>query len=460
MALNAPNSVRGTSTTTDAYLFHLLSLLWGVAALFHIEYQALLTRDAPAAHLVTAGLVTVAALATCWKPTLDRFAALAAAQVADVCILLPDVPNHWLLAGLVNVGWLIGWARASTPEQLIRRARAPLMVAVALFYLWTGVWKLNADFVRPEVSCAVMSWERVVATARWMPNAETLPRGIIAATLLVELVGPFLLLLPATRGLAVVTFLGFHLLLGLDVRRVHLNFSSVMFPLIVLFLPDTAIARLERLVPGRALRGVGRAAGAYLVLVAVAVTASPLAPMFLLGRWLLWLCSASVLCVLIAVAVAGASRPHTWLPADRQPSLVWIVPALVVLNGLTPIFGLKTRTAWQMYSNARIEPDASNHFLFGRSMDVMGALRDPVSVVASESPSLRDVAGTDMTLPWIEFRRRLLAQPAATTWRRGGESHVTTGPDDPALGAPPSVLVRKLMTFRPLGPQAAARCDW
>src|SRR6185369_2152141 len=168
-ALDAPTSVRETSETTDAYLFHVLSLLWSVSALLHIEYHALFSRDAPAAQLVTAGLVTVAAIATCWKPTLNRFAALAAAQLAVVCVLLPDVPNHWLLAGFVNVGWLIGWARASTPRDLVRRARAPLMMAVALFYLWTGVWKLNADFVRTEVSCAIMSWQRLVETSRWIP---------------------------------------------------------------------------------------------------------------------------------------------------------------------------------------------------------------------------------------------------------------------------------------------------
>jgi hypothetical protein len=437
-----------------------LSLLWGVSALFHIEYQALLSRDVPVAQLVTAGLVTMAAIATCWKPTLDRFAALAAAQLADVCVLLPEVPNHWLLAGFVNVGWLIAWARASTPTELVRRARAPLMTAVAVFYVWTGVWKLNADFVRPDVSCAVMSWGRIVEASRWMPNPTALRRAIIGGTLGLELVGPFLLLLPATRGVAVVAFLAFHLMLGLDVRRVHLNFSSVMFPLLLMFLPDAAIARLERLVPGRALRRLGRATGAYLVLVVVATTATRLAPVFVLGRWVLWLCYASALCVLVAVAVAGASRPLAWLPAGSQRSGVWLVPVLIVLNGAAPLLGLKTRTAWQMYSNVRLEPDASNHFLFARSLDVMGALRDPVNIVASESSSLRDVAGTEMTLPWIEFRRRLTLDPAATTWLRRGERHVTTSVDDPALGPLPSLLVRKLMTFRPLGPQAAARCDW
>jgi len=31
---------------------------------------------------------------------------------------------------------------------------------------------------------------------------------------------------------------------------------------------------------------------------------------------------------------------------------VWIVPVLILLNGAAPLLGLKTRTAWQMYSNS------------------------------------------------------------------------------------------------------------
>jgi hypothetical protein len=444
----------------DGRFFKILAFAWSFAALFHLEYHGLFWKQAPLEHQLSAMFLTAAAVATVWAPTLRHFAVLVVAGLVDVCVLLPDVPNHWLLAGFVNLGWLAGLARSTSPSDVVRRVRAPLMVAVALFYVWTGLWKLNADFIRPDVSCAIASWERVLEIFRWVPDTNASRYVIIVATLAVELVGPLLLLVPATRGAAVVAFVVFHLLLGLDALKIYLNFSSVMFALLLLFLPDAGIARLERVVGERAVRRMRYAGIGYLAFVVVALATGPTSPVFWLGRWVLWLCYASMLLVVVVVAVVGVPRPRSWLPSGARLSFAWIVPALVVFNGVTPILGLKTRTAWQMYSNVRLEPEASNHFLFGRSLDVLGALDDPVRVVTSDSPRLGRMAGTTLTLPWIEFRRRLALDPAATVWERRGERHVTSGADDPALGPPPGIVVRKLLTFRPLGVESSSLCDW
>jgi hypothetical protein len=454
-------SERDAAAGADEFFFRLLAVAWAFAALFHTEFHLLYWKASVAGARLTGALVVVAALITCWRPTVRHVAALALTELLDVWVMLPDVPNHWLLSALVNVGWLLGCVRARTPASLVARVRAPLMLSVVLFYLWTGVWKLNADFVRPDVSCAVVSWDRVLGTFRWLPDTDGVRRGIIAGTLLMELVGPVLLLLPATRGIAVVGFVAFHVLLGLDARMVYLNFSSVMFALLLLFLPDPAVARLARLVPERAFRWARAAGVAYVAFALVAVAAGPVSPAFLFARWLLWLGYALGMLAVVVLGVVGAPRARRWLPAGARGGLAWIVPVLVLVNGFAPVLGVKTRTGWQMYSNVRLEPHASNHFIFRRSLDVLGAMDDPVTVVATDDPRLRDVAGTRLALPWIEFRRRVAAHPAATTtWERRGERHTTTGTNDPLLSAPLPVLVRKLTTFRPLGPDAGARCDW
>jgi hypothetical protein len=89
-------------------------------------------------------------------------------------------------------------------------------------------------------------------------------------------------------------------------------------------------------------------------------------------------------------------------------------------------------------------------------------MQDPVTVVESSAIPFRDVAGSGLALPWIEFRRRAAADPtAAVTWERSGERHTTARvADDPRLAHPLPLPVRKLMIFRPLGPGAEARCDW
>jgi hypothetical protein len=104
----------------------------------------------------------------------------------------------------------------------------------------------------------------------------------------------------------------------------------------------------------------------------------------------------------------------------------------------------------------------SNHLFFPRALDVLGALQDTVTGIEGGGAALQDVAGTQLALPWIEFRRRLATVPdTAVTWERQGVRHSTArAADDPALSEPLPLLVRKLMIFRPLGPGAEARCDW
>ena len=453
----------GTTTETDASLFRLFAVTWALAALFHVEWVFLVWGEPAITPKLSAALLTAAAVATCWRPTTGTLAALAAAQLIDVAVLLPAVPNHWLLAGLVNLALLLGWTRARQPDALLARVRAPLMVSTALFYLWTGIWKLNTDFFRPEVSCAVSSWARVLAFFHWLPDALALRRGVIVGTLATELLGPVLLLVPATRGAAVVALVGFHALLGLDALKRYLNFASVMFPLVLLFLPDAAVERFARVVRANARWLPRLASAAYMMLAVAGVLAGRTSPLYyLVGRWFVWLAYAIALLVFVLVSVIGVPRPRRWLPAGAAGSLAWLVPVLVVLNGMAPILGLKTRTSWQMYSNVRLEPATSNHFLFPRSLDLVGAMREPVTVVESSGAELRDVAGTTLALPWIEFRRRVAREPeAAVTWERSGERHTTARvADDPVLSRPLPLPVRKLMIFRPLGPGAEALCDW
>jgi hypothetical protein len=441
---------------------------WALAALFHFEFRQLVWDEAAWAPKLTAALTAAAALVTLRRPADPRaLAALALAQLVDVAVVLPEVPNHWMLAALVNLAWLLVIVHASRAGgrfpsdggRLLDAARDPLLVGVALFYLWTGFWKLNRDFVRPEVSCAVVSWDNLLMLFRWLPDAEVLRHAVIWITLGVELGAPVLLLVPRTRRLGVLLLVVFHTLLGLDAMKRFVNFSSVMFALLLLYLAPAALGRVRT---ARAVAPVGRVASlVYGALLAIGLLAGPRVPLYWLGRWVLWVVYATLLLgwvVLPAVRAPVAERA----PLHRRGAAVaWLFPVLVMLNGLSPIVGLKNRTSWQMYSNLRLEADASNHWLVGPSLDVFGALADRVVVVATTAKRLEPWVGPDVALPWIEFRRLAAAEPeASVTYERGGARVVVPRVGDaPALAAP-SLLVRKTMFFRALGPKVVESCVW
>src|SRR5262249_9498680 len=131
---------RTTADRADAGRFPLFAATWALAALFHTEYHFLAYRQAALTPKLTALLVTAPRAPTVWRPSVGALTALAVAELLDVAVLLPEVPNHWLLAGLVSLAWLLGRIGAGRDdgEALLARVRPPLLVAVAL---WTGFWK-------------------------------------------------------------------------------------------------------------------------------------------------------------------------------------------------------------------------------------------------------------------------------------------------------------------------------
>jgi hypothetical protein len=455
---------RTTADRADAGRFPLFAATWALAALFHTEYHGLAYREAALTPKLTALLVTGAAVSTLWRPSVGALTALAVAELLDVAVLLPEVPNHWLLAGLVSLAWVLGriGAGPGDGEALLARVRPPLLVAVALFYFWTGFWKLNVDFLRPEISCAIASWERVLALFAWLPDGGALRHGVIWATLAMELMAPLLLLAPRARRVAVPLFILFHLGLGLDVQKRYLNFSSVMFALLLLYLPQGAMGRLHDLFADRAAAFRRTFTLVYLALIAASLIAGMNSPLYWIGRWLLWLPYAVGLLIAVVLACALAPRDPRTETIGAGAGLAWAVPVLVMLNGLCPILGLKTRTSWQMYSNIRLEADASNHLLVPRSLDLLGALRDRVVIINTTDEKTNDLVTKGLDLPWIEFRRRMREQPeAAVTYERGGERRVVARvADDAVLSRPLPILARKLAFFRPLGPVVAERCEW
>ena len=158
------------------------------------------------------------------------------------------------------------------------------------------------------------------------------------------------------------------------------------------------------------------------------------------------------------------ARPAPLAPIEARPGrrcagVLLLVPALVVLNGLSPYLGLKTRTAWQMYSNLNLDAATSNHYLIPYSLDIGGFLADSVRILATSDPALREgYVQTGQRITWFELRRYVGQHPVQElTYVRPARAVGSFGLA--AEDAPRKTLgqagLEKLLIFRPVG---AAQC--
>ena len=468
------------------------ALLYAVAVLLHIAWLPVLhlrpTFDALPFWLLS-GLV-LAAVAVIHRPaSVGRLLGLAIVQLLDVAYYLPVVPNHWLLTGIVSLA-ILGAATAGALRgglaglqfgALYQTLTPPVRLSAVIFYFFTFFHKLNTDFLNPEVSCAARFFEGVVSPFPALSALPGMGAAVIGATLTAELFVAVGIAIPRWRAAACLLGAGFHLVLALDAAHVFYNFSAVMFAVLWVCLPASRAARLARQ-PATGRFGRFHFLGGYALIVGLAwwfpaeagrVTAFGFSGLWV-GLAITLLSRAGLLgrCNVLSFARAlrkSSSRPTPLAaiegrPARRYAGVLLLVPALVALNGLSPYLGLKTRTAWQMYSNLNLEAAASNHYLIPYSLDVGGFLADSVRILATSDPALdAEYVQTGRRITWFELRRHVAQHPVTElTYVR------PTRPNGPDGRADEAVLrktwgragLEKLLIFRPLGPASAGVCDW
>lgn len=476
------------ASAAPAYLF---ALLYAVAVLLHIAWPSVLhlppTFDALPFWLLSS--LVLAAVAVIHRPaSVGRLLGLAIVQLLDLAYYLPVVPNHWLLTGILSLtilgaaaaGALRGGRAGLQLGELYQTLTPPVRLSAVIFYFFTFFHKLNTDFLNPDVSCAARFFEQAVSP---FPALATLPGvepGVIWATLTVELCLAVGLAVPRWRAAACLLGVGFHMLLALDASHVFYNFSAVMFAVLWVCLPASRAARLARQIGGRS--GRGHFLGGYALIVGLAwwfpAEAGRVTAFGFSGLWLafaLTLLSRGGLLgrfhVLSFVrALRGSSgRPTPPAPIESRPArpyagVLLLVPALVLLNGLSPYLGLKTRTAWQMYSNLNLDAATSNHYLIPYSLDIGGFLADSVRILATSDPALNaEYVQTGRRITWFELRRHVGQHPVTElTYVRPTRPNGPDGRADEATARKTlgGWALEKMLIFRPLGAASAGVCDW
>jgi hypothetical protein len=440
--------------------FTLFAVLWAVAAFFHVWFGPLSNDLATTRSQLGAAELAVAAAAAVVLvvPRFGTLLVLAAVEIWSAVLEAPIIGNHWVLVALVDVGLLLIATRRRGPDGFAPLGRACLLG----FYGFAAFAKLNHGFFTVATSCGTYYFDETLKSLG-LGGIHTAGTNagwaVVVGTAATELSIPVLLVWRRTRYLGVALGLAFHSLVALDQKHLFSDFSSTLTALFTLFLPGSFAAWVagRRLGPVRLVAAVGG-----LAVTTAMVGSGAVHRPFDTGRHVGW----------IAFDVLVLGFAGTWLwrhravaPAEHPLRLParWlaIVPALVVLNGMTPYLELKDSYSWNMYANLRTVDGDSNQFLVARTLPLMDVNADLVRVMATSDAGLALYTELRYDLPYTQFRAYLAHHPSASvTYRRHGQVvRLDHASDDPALVAPVPAWQAKLLAFRAVDQDNPPRCQ-
>lgn len=409
--------------------------MWGVAVVAHLAGNWRYGDIWPQPTVIGVLLAVAGVLATILivKPHRRLLLVLCAVIPVTVVLEAPVLGNHWLLAGFVSVAYLV---TAGEWERFEAAARVILL----LFYGFAAFAKLNTGFLDPVTSCGLFYANQGLGEVGLGPISPSSWAGWVMSwgSVLVELAIPVLLMMRRTRAWGALAAISFHGVLSLDLAQHFYDFTAVLLPLFVLFLPDVFAARFESL--GAMIRPPARPLlSGVAVVVGLAVTIANVTPLTEASAWFLvrgsflWWTPYLALVVWSAAGALGPVRLR-W----RLVPAAAAVAALVALNGLTPYLELKTAYGWNMYSNLVTVAGESNHLLVPSTLPLRDGHVDLVEIVGSSDPGLAAYGDERYLLPWPSLRVYAFDHPdVSVSYLRAGERvEVARAGHDPALSAP------------------------
>ena len=388
-----------------------------------------------------AWLLMAAAVLLVDKPSCRlRLGALAAIQITYLGTEIPWTDNHLYLMGFVNMGLLAAvltslWHGEQNGSMGFRLPQLYLFATLLLSYGAAAVAKLNTGFFDPESSCGVTMFYDAVAV--FGIDRDGVPSVVRSLDLVmpslvagIELMVPTLLLIPRTRCVGVVLVVLFHWAVSLSPTATALDFTLVLFALMILFLPITAATRIHAWAQRAAAVIPASLRTTCFVLLSFFLTISLVAgrgTVYGNRNWV-WLAATALVLGALLLHVALTVRASGSTPEDPvtqgQLSNLGMVPyvlliALQLANIIAPYLGSKNVGSFVMYSNLQTERRHSNHFLLPRLPMDMGQ-DDLVEIVDSSSEWLRQITESGRLISWHELRRHLSYRPdSSITYKRG-----------------------------------------
>ncbi|MDA1208635.1 MAG: hypothetical protein O2904_01220 [bacterium] len=362
----------------------LFAFLWGCATLFsltsNIAWHTALVDDPFSMRSIAETALAFSCIVLLLRPSCVKcLLTVSILQIVDVLILLPQTPNHRLVLFFANIVILIHFLPTLSGKTFDeKRFRSALVLLLVTVYAFSFFAKLNTAFFDPTLSCAIQFSRNVAAFLQVSPEGSFFGHGAILYTVIAEAVIAILLLPSRTRIYGVFLGVLFHVSLSLDIEHHFYDFSSVMITLLLVCLPSAILSDVQKrwawlMPPTRALRRIY--AVTFLIIISLGVFVAmglALDTLAILASYILWQLFCILALILSGTAVLFAYRAGMRCEPLQFSTGTSAVLFVMILNGISPYIGLKSRTTFAMYSNLRVEPSYSNHFIVPRSLDLFG----------------------------------------------------------------------------------------
>jgi hypothetical protein len=456
----------------------LFAITWAAATLFHVWGRSGRITDIITNWTTTSALQALAGAVAIWVLVRPRnrlpLLVLAALGPLIAWFEAPLLGNHWLVVAFVDLAIVLAFVAARGgarfDKMLITLARWTLII----FYSFAAFAKLNHAFFTPNVSCATYYLDELARSMHLTLDSQNggawanlVPLGVAA----IELSVPVLLLVRRTRHIGVLVGLVFHGVIAVDQTHLFADFSSVLDALFLLFLPAAFATYVFGQV--RQLTSEGQERLRALVILGAAILlamqlygrSEQVARFFFDGQGWAWV-SYDVALVVLVIGFVRATHPapieHPLaFGAAGLPVWLAILPALVILNGLSPYLELRTAYGFNMYANLRTADGESNHLLITRTLPLTDVQSDLVRITATSDPGLRLYVGSGFEIPFLQFHDYMSRhRDASVTYVRNGVEHrLARADEDPEVVRPVPSWESKLLAFRALDDTGPSRCQ-
>lgn len=453
-------------------------MAWALAAVFHLTFSFnannAFLNPTPLGILFVA--VAVCALWMLWQPgDLRPLLALAVLSPITVVLETPIVGNHWVLEALTDVALLVTAAlslrsRRIDVARLMSRFLPVARMLLLIFYAFAAFSKINSGFIDPAVSCSVV-FSNEIARSYGIPFAPIqswLGPVIPWAIIVIEGSIPALLFIRRTRHLGVVVGLVFHAFIGLDLQHWFSDFSSGLNALFILFIPEqfftqTVSGFMSLKVKMRRLTRELTAVVFIVLLVALFLAGEqPFRAGWQVLTPALWfICDAATIFIVVRFLWRSHPEPQPLFAGLRNAPILWLIPVLALLNGLSPYLELKTGYAWNMYSNLVTADGSTNHLIVPATLHLSHEQDHMIQILSSSDGQLQLYADYRWDISPFMLRSYIQSHPdASLRYRQDGVVHdVPRAGSDPVLGVPVAEWQVHLLPFRSLDDANPPRCQ-